>query len=631
MRFVKFIAITGALMLAAMNAASGAALTIKAYADRTEVPLGEYFTYTVEISGSIGSIPDPELPDMANFYILSGPNQSSSYQFINGAMSASKSFSYVLQPKNAGDFTIAPAKLNLKKEIISSDPVTIKVVPGGSGQVGGQSGQSSQQGQNRNPAGQGQGSAQPDRANSEDIFLRAEADKSNVTLNDGITITYRLYFKVNVSTYEITKAPQAAGFWTEEHQLPQQPIVTTEVINGRQYQAATIRKVTLFPTKTGDLTVEPLETQVQVREQRRRGRDPFGSIFDDPFFGGGVSVPKYVQSNSVKLKVSPPPESGKPANFDGAVGQFRMEAKIDRDSTAANEPITLTIKISGKGNIRTVTVPTVEFPADFEKYDPEVNTDVDKSSGTVYGTKTFKYLMVPRYPGQQEIKPVSFSFYNPSKGKYETLASRAFSVKVVKGKDSLVPGGGIAIAPGEVKMFGQDISFIKTQTRLKPSGAIFRPGVVYFAMYIIPLLVFIGSAAGRAYYIARNPLKVRAKNAYRNFKSTADKIEKRGESIKNEDFYRELGEGIKKYIADKLGISPAGLLLEEVEGNLTDKGVGEVSLVRMKRIVQECDMGRFSAGMTGGVQKGQLLKEAKELLAAVEKVFIDNEEAKVKK
>ena len=102
-------------------------LEIKSYVDKTEMGVSDYFNLTIEISGSIGSIPNPDIPDLSDFYILSGPNESSSYQFINGAMSASKTFTFILQPKTAGEFTILPAKMKVKKVIVQTEPITIKV------------------------------------------------------------------------------------------------------------------------------------------------------------------------------------------------------------------------------------------------------------------------------------------------------------------------------------------------------------------------------------------------------------------------------------------------------------------------------------------------------------------------
>jgi len=602
-----FILLTGWLFPAALF---GRDIEIKASVNRTELPLGEYFQYTVEISGSIGSIPQPELPDFSEFYILSGPNESSSYQWINGVMSASKTFTFLLQPRNPGEFTLAPAKIKVKREELQSEAIVIKVAAG--------SGQTQTPGQR--PQIQG---AQPEKrteieGNPEEVFLRAEADKTTLVQNDGVTVTYKLYFRINVSTFEIVKAPQATGFWTEEHQLPAQPVVGTEIVNGKRYQVAAIRKVTLFPTRTGNLTIDPLETQIQVREKRRsRFNDPFGSIFDDPFFGNTVTTPRFLQSNELKLNVLPFPAEGRPADFAGAVGQFTMETTIDRDSVETNEPITLTVKIKGKGNIRTAPNPNAVFPPDFEKYDPEVETNTDKRNGEVYGTKICKYLLVPRFPGQQTIEPIKYSFYNPVKHKYQTLQSPAFSVMVKKGKETILPGG-ISISPGKIQLYGSDINYIKNRTRLHPVGLVFYFGAPYWSAYFVPLLLLITAGTIRAYYMKLNPAKVRARNAYRSAKFNLEKAGKLKLSQSGEEYYRKLENSLRNYLADKLNLSAAGLALEEAKAEILPHGVKPETWDKLSNIILQCSMGRFSPGMISGSARHRLTAEAKQILNTLE-------------
>ena len=614
-RFVKIFAITAIFWFVLQPfTASGRDLELNAYVDKNTLTINDYFKYTVEISGSIGTMQKPELPDLSQFHILSGPSESSSYQYINGAMSASKTFTYLLQPKKIGEFVIQPVKLKVKKEVLKTEPIVIRAVKDAGQNRGKTSGQSqkSQQSQ-RTPDTSREFEEDPG-----DVFLRAEPDKTTLVQNDGVTITYKLYFRVNISTYEITKVPQTAGFWTEEFELPRQPVIGEEIIGGRKYQVAAIKKVTLFPTKYGVITIEPLEAQLQVRQKRRSNRrDPFQSFFDDPFFGTTFSVPRYVQSNPVKLNVKPLPREGKPEQFSGAAGQYQMEVTIDKDSVETNVPITLTLVIHGRGNIRTTPPPKFEIPADFEQYDPEVEVVTDKSRGYVYGSKTFRYLLVPRFPGLQEIEPIKFSFYNTRSKKYETLQSQPFKIKVSRGKETIMPGG-ISISPGDVKYYGSDINFIKNSTRLRPADNLAFNGAGYSMAYIIPLLLLIGGIAGRSYYLRLNPAKIRAAHAYRNAKSAVEKAVKSGDSESSELFYRNIGEGLRGYMADKLGISQAGLVLEEIMHFLKETGISEATVGELKEIISICDMGRFSTGSIAESEKNKLGERAGKVLNLME-------------
>ena len=607
-RFVKICAVAAVIGAALIPfTAESRDLDLKAFVDKNVLTTSDYFKYTIEISGTIGSMPKPEIPDLSQFHILSGPSESSNYQYINGAMSASKTYTYLLQPMRDGEFVIQPVKLKVKREVLKTEPIIIR--------VGKSSSQGHAGGQNQGIPGSGvEGEAEPD-----DIFLRAEADKTALVQNDGVIITYKLYFRVNISTYEITKAPQTAGFWTEEFELPRQPVIGEEIIDGRRYQVAAIKKAALYPTTYGSITIEPLEAQLQVRQKRRSSRrDPFESFFDDPFFGTTFSVPKYVQSNPVKLNVKPFPQKDKPEEFNGAVGQYQMEVSIDKDSVETNEPITLTLKLHGRGNIRTTPPPEVIIPADFEQYDPEVEVVTDKSRGYVYGAKTFRYLLVPRFPGLQEIEPVRFSFYNPQKRKYETLESERFQIQVKRGKETIMPGG-ISISPGDVKYYGSDINFIKSTTKLKAAGNIAFISSGYALAYILPLLLFVVGIGAREYYLKLNPAKIRAVNAYRNAKNALEKAVKSTGSDGSEVFYRKIGDGLNGYIADKLGISPAGLVLDEVITDLHDRGVSDKASSEIRELIAICDMGRFSTGKIEGPEKDKLGSRSAEILNNIER------------
>ena len=593
------------LVLICAQQGFAAEFQFNAYVDKNEVPLEGYFKYTVELSGPVGSMPSPQMPDFSDFYILTGPSESTNIQFVNGRMSASKTISCHLQPKRTGEITIPPARVKFKKKQYQTDPITIKV---GSSRGSGQSGGDPDRNAKRDNA----------KGSRADIFLRVEPDKTTLVQNDAVIVKYRLYFRVSINSYEIAKLPQTPGFWVEEFKLPRQPVVGTEIIDGRRYQAAAIRKIALFPTKSGSMTVEPLEIQCRVQERKKsRYGDPFSRFFNDPFFDNIVTVPRYIQSEPLELKVLPFPGKGKPEDFAGAVGHFRMEVSLDEDSVLTNEPITLTVKIRGRGNIKMLTAPIIDFPPDFEKYDPEIDIKTDKSTGVVSGSKTFKYILVPRFPGVQVIEPVRFSFYNPRKKKYETLQSREFSVQVIRGKEMIMPGG-VSVSPGEVTLYGQDIHFIKGDVNLKPIGNIIYRSPGYYLAFAVPLLLLAGGGVVRSYYLRLNPYKVRAKNAYRTARAAVEKAGRTGVSDRTEDFFRGIGEGLRGYIADKTGTSSAGLVLDEIKEELGQSVVSDDTIEEFFGVIQECDMGRFSPVMPDTPERAKLIKRAMGVLSKIE-------------
>ena len=164
------------------------------------------------------------------------------------------------------------------------------------------------------------------------------------------------------------------GFWGEELAVPQQVSLTTEVVNGKQYQAGLLKKVALFPTQSGTLEINPLEIVCQVQMQnRKRSNDFFDQFFNDPFFNNVATSNVNIKSAAVKITVLPLPKTDVPASFKGAVGKFNLNASVSSTTVKTNEPLSLKATIGGSGNIKILEAPNIEISNDFEKYDPKVN------------------------------------------------------------------------------------------------------------------------------------------------------------------------------------------------------------------------------------------------------------------
>ena len=241
-------------------------VTFVATADRTTVGAGEQFEVSFSISASdVNGAKNFKPPTLTPFTVLSGPNQSTNMQFVNGQMSGSVSFTYYLYTRQTGRFAIAAATIEYKGTTLKSQSLQIEVTQS-------------------KPQAQGK---EPDNAQNvaDNLYIRAIADKQRVRQGEPVTVTYKLYTRLQVSGYDIAKAPVYQGFWAEEVEQPKQPVVTTETIDGKQFRVATIRKTSLFPTQSGNLTISPLEVRCAFQlASRKKTNDPFDSFFNDPFF-----------------------------------------------------------------------------------------------------------------------------------------------------------------------------------------------------------------------------------------------------------------------------------------------------------------------------------------------------------
>jgi hypothetical protein len=580
-------------------------LTVKAHVDNTIIGLNQQFTLHVELSGKgVNSASNPELPNMDDFASYLGSGSSQNFQYINGRMSVSKTISYHFHATSVGKFQIGPVIITAGGKRYQTDPIAIEIQKTPS---------QSKPTQRRDTPSQGTGPAEGD------LFLRATVNKKQVYQNEPVIVTYKIYTRVNVTSFGYTKLPGTAGFWVEEFPQARQPETHSEILEGKRYTIATIRKMALFPMSPGTKTIDPLEIECEVRVQRR-SRDIFDDFFSDPF---GRTVSKPVKSKPVNVKVLPLPEEGKPPDFSGIVGQFKIIGTVDKSGVKTNEAVSFKVKIEGKGNIRTLPEPKVVFPSDFESYPPKVTENIDRKGLAVSGSKTYEYVLVPRIPGIQKIKPVRLSTFNPETKKYTTLLTDEIIIDVAKGKDVLTvaPTG---LSKEEVKLLGQDIRFIKTEIpSFQKIGVAFYKKILFWVTGIFPLLC-LGGALGYRRHLNRMHGDVayardrRASRTARKHLSTAKSLLKLSTQ---KDFYSEVGKALMGYLGNKLNMAEAGMITEDAQRMLRDRGVKEETIKSYFDCLNTCDLKRFSPTGTNEIEMREFFKQAEREIVRLDRAI----------
>lgn len=584
--------------------------TFQAAVDKNPVGMGDQFTLTFSLSSSGGAGgTNLKVPDLSKFRIMSGPNQSSSMQFINGAVSSSVSYSYVLEPKEIGKLTIGSASIEAGGKTYHTNPIAIEVVKGSS-----------------KPKQQ---SAAPDDASAQigdNVFLRAVVSKTHVLQGEQINLAYKLYYKVNVLDWGPDKTSDLIGFWGEEVETPKGIPATVEVVNGKQYKVSTLKLMALFPTQSGSLEIGPMAIKASVQVQSRRSLDPFDSFFSNPF---GRNVVVGIKSEPVKVKVDPLP-SGAPPDFKGAVGKFAMSTTVDKKSTRTNEPVTLKVTISGTGNIKLLESPAVELPADFEQYSPKVSENISRPQGLISGSKSFEYLLIPRYPGLKVIKPVTFSYFDLGKKEYVRLRSPQIELNVEQGAASpppLVAGS----SQEDVRLLSQDIRFIKVgQIAFTRPGEYLYTSAGFLALLLLPLAalagVFIYSRQRQAVfqdqvgYRNRRAMKV----AQKGLKQAAYLLKESAGTPNTKQrlrFYAEVSRALWKYLGDKLNIPQAEFSVEGAIAELSRRGVETDLQQSLRMVLESCDMARFAPTSMGLATMEKTYEEARRIIVELERTL----------
>lgn len=574
--------------------------------DKTVVGQNERFQIYFTLScPDMNKASNFKAPSFGGLKILSGPNQSTSMQIINGKMDASVTLSYLVFAPEIGEANIGAATISYDGKAYTTKPVKIKVEKSSA------------------PAQQQSGvSAKSAKEIAKNLFIVAEADKKSAYVGEQVTVTYKLYTKVNIASPQITKLPVFQGFWTEEVDIKNINF-DIAMYNNERFRVAVIKKAALFPTKTGSLTVSPFELKIPVQVPKKRsGNDIFDEFFNDPFFGRNENVEFTAKSNSLQINVNPLPQQGAPAGFNGTVGSFNITSEIDKKTLKTNESATIRLTITGTGNMKLISPPELKVPNGFEKYEPKVAENINKTV-TIGGQKVIDYLIIPRTPGDYEIPPIEFSFFNPRDRKYVTLKTNAFKLKVEKG-EGYVENSGANYSKENVELLNEDIRYIKSSNykllKQSESAAIkwwFWTGLI-LSIGMFAAVVILSKRREKLYSNTRL-LKFRKAE-----KVAVKKLEMAKNAIARNDaagFYEELSKAIFGYLEDKLSIDKSDFTHEKVIGELSVAEVKEELVNKVKELTELCEYARFAPQSEGLKGKTEVYGEAVALITALESSF----------
>ena len=549
------------------------------------VVVGQQFRLSYKLNR--GNAKEPRVPTIESFTVLSGPNRSSesSFQIINGKTTSTQSvtYTYILKAEKEGTFTLPAAIVEIDDEQITSNTVDIKVLPQDKRSNVSQGGATDN---NVSSAGIGEG----------ELFMTATLNKTTVFEQQAVLLTYKVYSAVNLTSLN-GKMPDLKGFHIQEIELPQQKEWQLEHYKGRNYRALTWRQYLLFPQQTGEIEIPSVAFEGIVAQQiRNTSMDPF-----ELFFNGGsqyVEVKKILNTPKLKLNVEKLP-SNKPDGFSGGVGEFNIKSTISTTELVANEAVTLRVIISGVGNMKLIKTPEVDFPADFEIYDPKVDNDFSVKANGLSGNKIIEYLAIPRHGGVYTIPSVKFSYFDVKSKEYKTLETESYTLNVAKGKNS---DNGVAtgfVSKEDLKLLGQDIRFIRVgEPKFIKKGDCFFASSLYWMWYIVPFVCFVCYILIYRKKMTENAniTKMRIKKANKVAVKRMKVAKRLLTEDKSNEFYDEILKTLWGYVSDKLSISVSQLSKDNISARLADRGVKEELINEFEALLNESEYARYAPG-----------------------------------
>lgn len=528
----------------------------------------------------------PRLASLKGFRVVSGPNVSSQFQWVNGRTSSSKSFMYILIPEKEGQFTIDPIEVRVGGKAYKTQPLQIRVTSATSPRS-----TSPQRQRPMSPFNpfysldpfEDEEDIPASKPASDAVFIRAELDRTAAYPGQQVTLAYRLYTQVSISGIQLQENPPLSGFWVEDLEVEKNPKGSRQVINGREYQCFTIKKQALFATGPGKPKI--LSSIFAVSAQAGGGM--FG------VFNRAETL--YRKTQELTLDIKPLPSAGRPANFNNAVGSFSLSSSVDKNRAATGQAIAYQLKLEGKGNLKMIPDLTVQAPPDLTVYSSKHTDNVHPAAGDqIGGAKTWEYVLVPKAPGQQTIPPISFSFFNPEKEKYETIGAPAIDLAVVRGVESA--GSGLSGSEKQdLVRRGTDINFIKLSTgNLENRGTPFHRSRWMFVIAAIPLVFNAGLIVTqkRQSLLALDSISFRNRKAKRTALERLKAAEKdAGKDVRR--FYDQAAAALSGYISDRFNLLEIELTGDHLEKSLEKNIIPRETIEKTKACLHECDFGRF--------------------------------------
>ena len=532
-------------------------------------------------------------PNFMNFQVVSGPQQSVSRSWVNGVQSFSKTYTYFLTPKKKGKTILGQAEVNINGEIYKTSPIEIEII---------------------SAVKKPNDPNNTDNILDDNIHLVAEISKSNPYLNEGITVTYKLYFRnpISISDVQELESPSYGDFWSHLIKIGRAEINMRGSYKGEPYNEVIWRKAVLYPQKTGELILEPLTLNLSLNLPSNR-KDLFGRRIL-------TQAQKMITTGKNVIRVKGLPQNNKPDDFSGAVGEFDFDVILNKNTLKATESFQVKIKVKGKGNLKLFNLPSINVPNTLEVYEPEHEENIQIAVSGMEGFIEDNYTIVPEYQGKYPIPPVKFTYFNPQTALYKTLNSQDLLVDVFDGPQAGSKRANMVVSESKqiIETSENAFRFIKLNTELTPVNKkifwmsnrfwtlLFTPLLLIITAYLFKFFVFektedaSTSKQRKAQYLAKKYLSS-AKNVFHN----------------QILFYEALERALHNYLKAKLKIETTELSKSKIEILLLDKKVKKQTALDYVSVIENCELARYAPGSSVNIQSD--FEKASRLIATIDK------------
>ena len=560
-------------------------ITVSADVTPKTISLNETVTLRVTISANqqLGNIAPPKLKALPEFNVSYG-GASSQYNLSSNQFSVSVTWTYVLKPKKVGQFTVPEIHISHDNKTYAADPVTIKVLP-----------------KSRKPTHtKSTQNTLTDAFSSSTHKVEASVDNSHPYVNEQIIYTFRYLYTDRIPSFNTPQytPPSLRQFWTTELDRKQG---RRQVIEGTLYWIEEIQ-VGLFPITAGKVTIEPAKLSLPLAARR-----------------GLPQVSRMLVTNPVEVNVRPLPLEGKPTDFAGAVGQYRIHAQTDRQTIEAGDGFTLRVQVSGMGNIKTVPAPTFPALPNMAIYDPQITDAIGIVDSRIQGSRTYEYVIIPSEEGRWIIPAVDYPYFDPQTESYQVARTVPVTIDVLPNPNGAVGTTLPHTTQSDMHLLKQDIRYIKPDSlELSNQHLYLYKHVSFWFAQTLPIAIVLAVWFYRQRQAKRDPKQLREQYAAKNALRIIEDAENH---TTNEPttFYGTLANGLYQYIGDIFDIAPGGLNPELVRQRCEETGFPESATTLIVDTLTQCDYVRFAPVAANPTDMTDALNRARTAIDEIEK------------
>jgi hypothetical protein len=511
-------------------------------------------------------------PSFAGFRVIAGPSQQVSQSWINGKSSFEKAYSYYLVPNQKGTFVLKGAAIEFNGATYKTAPVKITVTEA-----------------TEEPRDPNNSEINTD----ENLYLVADVSNGNPYINEPITVVYKLYFgNIGISNLGESSKPKYNDFWSQNIEI-KQPVAEEGMFKGQNFRFIVLKKVVLYPQKSGKLKIEPLTLSVDVQLPTNR-RDMFGRMVL-------TETTKKVSAGAKTINVKPLPEAGKPEDFSGAVGSFDFKVTPSKTTLKHDESLDLVVSVSGKGNLKLFSLPKPVVPNALEMYEAVHSEQVNTPLSGMAGKIADSYTIVPQYKGSYPIKPIKFTYFDLDTKSYKTLSSPEIIINVIDG-----PSPTDATVASSNKNKGDKVEQFKSinvkSKLLSMDTKDFFESNVFFGLFFFPFLMlplivlFKKKKEAIDGDVTGNRIRMNNKLA-KKYLSEAKK------QINNKElFYIALEKAMHNFLKAKLHIETSEMSKDNIQEVLLSRNANPDAVNDFIALTENCEIARYAPASSVTIQ-----------------------------